>query len=121
MAWPPIIPTASRLVLANAAVPGCLLEQSDTGAAADGEGLVRVDLVIDGGRIAAIGPTSDRSAVERLPQIDLRGNQVWPCFVDMHTHLDKGHIWPRAENADGTFNGALTAAAADRTARWDTA
>ena len=26
----------------------------------------------------------------------------------MHTHLDKGHIWPRASNPDGTFMGALT-------------
>jgi cytosine deaminase len=21
---------------------------------------------------------------------------VFPAFVDMHTHLDKGHIWPRS-------------------------
>jgi cytosine deaminase len=26
----------------------------------------------------------------------------------MHTHLDKGHIWERAPNLDGTFNNALT-------------
>jgi cytosine deaminase len=43
---------------------------------------------------------------------------VLPAFVDMHTHLDKGHIWPRAPNPDGTFMGALTAVGADRTARW---
>jgi cytosine deaminase len=23
---------------------------------------------------------------------------VFPAFVDMHTHLDKGHIWPRSPN-----------------------
>ena len=39
---------------------------------------------------------------------------VLPCFTDMHTHLDKGHIWPRAANPDGTFMGALTTVAGDR-------
>ena len=32
-----------------------------------------------------------------------------PCFVDCHTHIDKGHIWPRMPNPDGTFMGALNA------------
>jgi cytosine deaminase len=36
----------------------------------------------------------------------------------MHTHLDKGHIWPRSPNPDGTFMGALATVGADRTARW---
>jgi hypothetical protein len=26
------------------------------------------------------------------------GRDGLPCFVDMHTHLDKGHIWPRSPN-----------------------
>ena len=46
------------------------------------------------------------------------GAQVWPGCLDMHTHLDKGHIWPRAENPDGTFAGALGAVMADRSANW---
>ncbi|TIX38271.1 MAG: cytosine deaminase, partial [Mesorhizobium sp.] len=41
-----------------------------------------------------------------------------PCFVDSHTHIDKGHIWPRKPNPDGTFMGALNATGADRAARW---
>jgi cytosine deaminase len=41
-----------------------------------------------------------------------------PCFVDCHTHLDKGHIWPRSPNPDGSFAGALTANGVDRTQRW---
>ena len=41
-------------------------------------------------------------------------------MVDMHTHLDKGHIWPRAENPDGSFLGARTAVAADREKHWTT-
>jgi len=43
---------------------------------------------------------------------------VWPTFVDMHTHIDKGHIWPRKPNPDGTFDSALAAVADDRAARW---
>jgi cytosine deaminase len=46
---------------------------------------------------------------------------VWPGFVDAHTHLDKGHIWPRAANPDGSFAGALRTVGADRRARWSAA
>ena len=46
---------------------------------------------------------------------------VWPCFVDMHTHLDKGHILPRQANPDGTFTGALDAVADDRRTNWTAA
>jgi cytosine deaminase len=43
---------------------------------------------------------------------------VLPRFVDVHTHLDKGHIWPRRANPDGTHAAARTAVAADREAHW---
>jgi Cytosine deaminase and related metal-dependent hydrolases len=43
---------------------------------------------------------------------------VLPAFVDLHTHLDKGHIWPRRQNPDGTWLGALMAVLADREANW---
>jgi cytosine deaminase len=36
----------------------------------------------------------------------------------MHTHLDKGHIWDRAPNPDGSFPGALETVGADRAANW---
>ncbi len=52
------------------------------------------------------------------PGVNLERGQVWPCPVDLHTHLDKGHIWPRQENPDGTFMGALHAVARDREANW---
>lgn len=48
----------------------------------------------------------------------MRGGQVWPLFVDVHTHLDKGHIWSRAPNADGTHATAARTVAADRKAHW---
>jgi cytosine deaminase len=44
------------------------------------------------------------------------GAMVFPAFVDMHTHLDKGHIWPRSPNPDGSFMGALTTVRADSAA-----
>ncbi len=37
-----------------------------------------------------------------LPFVDAGGGIVLPCFVDAHTHLDKGHIAPRIQNPDGT-------------------
>ncbi len=52
--------------------------------------------------------------------IDAQKGLLLPLFVDMHTHLDKGHIWPRASNPDGTFFGALNTVAQDRTQRWKT-
>ena len=71
-----------------------------------------VDLHISEGVVAATAPAG--TAPEG---VDLRGGQVWPCFVDVHTHLDKGHIWTRTPNPDGSFAGALAAVAADR-AHW---
>ena len=88
------------LTLENVTVPACLLGQPGD--------LVRTSLSLDGSRIVA-GP---------FPAVDMGGAMVLPCFTDMHTHLDKGHIWGRSPNPDGTFMGALTATGADREARW---
>ncbi len=41
--------------------------------------------------------------------LDLQRRIVFPCFVDAHTHLDKGHIWEVAPNPTGTFDDAITA------------
>ena len=91
------------LTLENLTVPACLLGQKGD--------LVRTRLHIAGDRI------TDQSG----QTVDMRGAMLFPCFTDMHTHLDKGHVWPRAPNPDGTFMGALTATGADRTARWSAA
>ena len=80
----------------------------------DGGDLVDIEIVA--GRIAAINPSG--AARDRSAATDLAGGLVWPGFVDLHTHLDKGHIWPRAKNPDGSFSGALAAAGADRRDRW---
>ena len=87
-------------------------------AARRSDGLVAADIVIADGRIERIDPPGRRT---RLPKVDLDRGMVWPCFVDMHTHIDKGHIWPRRRNPDGTFVGALEAVRFDRETRWSAA
>ncbi|MGS4946238.1 cytosine deaminase [Meridianimarinicoccus sp. RP-17] len=86
--------------LANVTVPACLLGQ-------EGD-LVRTEISVVDGRI---GPP-------QAVAVDMAGAMVLPCFTDMHTHLDKGHIWGRAPNPDGTFMGALNTVAADRATNW---
>jgi len=103
------IPADGHYVLANAAVPAALLDEPASGA------LKRVDITVADDRIAAIGPAGSAALPQRL---DLRGDIVLPAFVDLHTHLDKGHIWPRRQNPDGTWLGALMAVLADREANW---
>jgi cytosine deaminase len=107
------LPASGRYVLANATVPRDLAPEAVGDAR---EGLVTVDILISGGLIEAVFPKG--GAPDGVTVIDLDGGMVWPCFVDMHTHLDKGHIWERKPNPDGTFMGALDAVHDDREARW---
>jgi len=109
------IPDADRYVLANATLPAVTVdgfEGSDVG-----EGLMLADIVVSAGKIEALRPAG---SVAELPVFDLDQGQAWPCFVDMHTHLDKGHIWARRENPTGSFADALAAVDADRDANWTT-
>ena len=111
--WPPQIPPGRRFTLRRAAVPACLLDPAPANAAPNVEDLALVDIAVADGRVDSIRP-----AAESGDGIDLDGGQVWPCFVDMHTHLDKGHIWPRAQNPDGSFDGAIAAVIEDRGKNW---
>jgi cytosine deaminase len=107
------IPAAARYVLANATLPASLLDATELPFVLDG--LVRADIVVSNGRFESIAASD---SVATAPRVELDGGMVWPCFVDMHTHLDKGHIWPRRPNPNGTFDGALEAAGLDRAANW---
>lgn len=100
--------------LANATVPVCLVD--GTALAADRDGLAAVDLDLAGGKIARLTPAGITAA--SLPVTDLGRRMVWPGFVDLHTHIDKGHIWERATKTDGTHGGAVRAVSEDRTANW---
>ncbi|MEQ1612305.1 MAG: cytosine deaminase [Hyphomicrobiaceae bacterium] len=103
-----------RVTLQRATVPVCLVDGDAL--AGDAEGLVLVDIEIAEGRIAAI--TAAGTKPTTAPSIDLDRGMVWPGFVECHTHLDKGHIWPRASNPNGSFQGALETVMADRAANW---
>jgi cytosine deaminase len=105
----------SDYVLANATVPSAVTSGTINHM---GDGLGRADLLIERGEIVSVAPCGLLVGRDDVPAIDLDGGLVLPAFVDMHTHLDKGHIWPRKPNPDGTFPGALTAVSEDRPARW---
>lgn len=103
MPWP-----GDAALVRNVRVPGCLLD----GGPAE---LVSVDLRIAGGVIAEIGGGLAGEGV------DCGGSIAMPGFVDLHTHIDKGQIWPRASNKDGTHLAARDAVTADREANWSAA
>jgi cytosine/creatinine deaminase len=97
----------SDIWLRHAQVPAALVQAAP--AEADAEGLVRLDIRITNGDIAAIAPAGTADA-----GIDLNRGQVWPCFVDGHVHLDKTQTWSRQSNPDGTHPSAKAAVIADR-------
>ena len=109
------LPDAADYVLEDATVPASLIDGPAPGPVRDG--LVRADVVVAGGVIQALTAPGAARPADRA-SVALDGAMLFPCFVDAHTHLDKGHIWPRAANPDGTFPGALAAVGADRERNW---
>src|ERR1043165_5420485 len=105
----------TRFRLANARVPLCLLAGA-TQLTADADGFAGADIVIEKKSIAAIAAPA--AINDGLPRFDLEAGIVLPRLVDVHTHIDKGQIWARAENPDGTHMGARTAVMADREKNW---
>src|SRR5262249_32520224 len=110
------VPTSPAFRIVNARVPAVLAPELADHAAADG--FADCDIVVDKGRIAGLSLITARPAARELPTIDLRAGIVLPRFVDVHTHIDKGHIWPRRSNPDGTHPRARGAVAAHREAHW---
>ncbi|WP_413989457.1 cytosine deaminase [Labrys okinawensis] len=107
----PEIPASGRWSL-EATVPACLVALP--GLTPDEDGLARISLTVENGKIVALTPAGG------LPGA-LRAGMAFPTFVELHTHLDKGHIWPRRRNPDGTFFGALDNVTLDREAHWSAA
>ena len=101
--------------LKNAHVPKCLVSGDDYREETRA-GLCLVDLKIERGQIAAIVPAN--TSHPKIPALDLHKKIVLPCLVDVHTHLDKGHIWERSPNIGGTFDEALAKAIADGEKYW---
>ncbi len=103
------------LLIRNARVPRCLLA---TAADAGSEGdFALVDIAVSGAAVETIA-TAGGQAQDAADVIDLDRGIAFPAFVESHTHLDKGHIWPRRANPDGTFPGALENVGKDREANW---
>jgi cytosine deaminase len=120
-----MLPNSDHYWLLNAHVPVCLLAggRPEINAQQNADGLALVDLEIRAGLVQSIqlaqAARSRDTEQELTPSLDLRGGQVWPCFVDIHTHLDKGHIWERSPNPDGTFASALTTVEKDAAQHWN--
>ncbi|MEL6854370.1 MAG: cytosine deaminase [Cyanobacteria bacterium J06607_13] len=126
------IPSGDRYWLRGGRVPSSLLVDSSLASepqdgvrdlplqqGTDAQGLVAVDIEIRDGVVSCVrSPEASAGNEQDVPAVDLRGGLVWPCFVDMHTHLDKGHIWSRSPNPDGTFAAALETVQQDSTQRW---
>ncbi|WP_434052063.1 MAG: cytosine deaminase [Roseibium sp.] len=107
------LPKGPRFALLSATLPSVLAPESLT---SEKHGLCMADLVVSDGRIEAV--LTPGTAPPDIESVDLEDRMVWPCFVDMHTHIDKGHIWDRQPNPTGDFEGALTAVRADTKANW---
>lgn len=118
-----MIPDAPHFWLQNARLLLPLVQQPDAALAASlipalsaapaQEEITAVDIEIRQGAIASLVPAGTSHPGD-VPTVDLKQGLVWPCFVDMHTHLDKGYVWYRTPNPDGTFASALDMATADK-------
>ncbi|NEQ22457.1 MAG: cytosine deaminase [Microcoleus sp. SIO2G3] len=110
-------PVASPLWLKNAHVPRSLLPNRpwpDPDPFAARDHLVLVDLEIADGVIRSIEPSAPTTT-----GIDLKRGIIFPCFADLHTHLDKGHSWGRSPNLSGSFEEALARVRADSSKYWN--
>jgi cytosine/creatinine deaminase len=110
------IPTAKSYWIRNARIPGVMLARPVAETAADSDDGPLLDLLIVDGTIETIRPAG--ASASEVPSLDLGGRLVWPSLIDMHTHLDKGHIVARTQNPDGSFTGARNATSADRSKYW---
>ena len=100
-------PSEKPLTLCNLRAPQEVVPQTLRDTVADG--LCAVDISIAKGAIVRIAPAGQGEK----DGIDMRQRIVWPVTVDCHTHIDKGQVWPRSPNPDGTFIGAINASGAD--------
>lgn len=111
---------ADHYWLHNVHVPIALLHRFDPASITPitREGLTCISIEVRSGIITQI-QSADSPLPDAAPSIDLQRQIVFPCFVDMHTHLDKGHIWERSPNLDGTFETAVATVRADSERNWD--
>lgn len=92
------------VILGNVRVPATMVETPWSEAA---DGLVQCDIEIGNSRLQ-IKPQGETDA-SAPAYVDCSNRMVWALPVDAHTHIDKGQIWPRTKNLDGSFLGAMNA------------
>jgi cytosine deaminase len=112
------LPIAGPYVLKRARVLGRMLPEPVP--PLDFDGFAIVDMLVEDGVIAKIAPNGSVDFSE-APEVAMSGRIVLPLFVDVHTHLDKGHIWRRKRNPVGDFSSAIAATVEDRSAKWSAA
>lgn len=114
-----VIPSEGCYWLKNARVPISMLQVEDASIweSRTPEGLCLVDIQVAAGKVAQIVRANSQPMGD-MAVVDVQGGQVWAGFVDVHTHLDKGHIWERTPNLDGTFDQALDRVKQDSLRYW---
>ena len=112
------LPAAGPYVLKRARVLGRSLPEPV--GPLDYDGFAIVDILVDEEVIAKIAPHGTVGFGD-APEVAMSGRIVLPLFVDVHTHLDKGHIWRRMRNRSGDFPSAVAATIEDRSANWSAA
>lgn len=110
------VPPGGSFRIINARVPVDLVPKFSGAKAING--IADCEIVVEKGKIVFIGRAADAPQTPGLAVLNLRHGIVLPRFVDVHTHIDKGHIWPRIQNDNGTTVGARVAIEFDRTNRW---
>lgn len=117
------LPEASHYWLCNGRVvrsllsPECLTQLRLSESGSQEGALANVHVEICQGQILKVLPASAVLPEDSIA-VDVSYGLIWPCFVDVHTHLDKGHIWQRSPNPNGTFAGALETVKQDSQQRW---
>mmetsp|Transcript_11593 Transcript_11593/g.27538 ORF Transcript_11593/g.27538 Transcript_11593/m.27538 type:complete len:169 (-) Transcript_11593:81-587(-) len=113
-AWAFAVPEEGRYLLLNATVPVALVcGLCGPAPVMDSHGLARLDFLVEGGAITWAGAAGSFPGGEPPPVVDLSGGMVLPTFVDLHTHIDKGHTCERSPNPTGSLGGADQSTAAD--------
>jgi cytosine/creatinine deaminase len=116
---PSMLTGKGRVLLTNARIPAALLlEGAPQEAESDRDGSALVNLLIEDGKVLEVEPAQRLEDRADGQTFDVAGRHLWPLLIDVHTHLDKGHMVDRAPDSGGTHAGARAATTADRLAHW---
>jgi len=66
-----------------------------------------VDVLLDGDRVARVGPVASVRAPADADRVDLSGYLLAGAFAEPHAHLDKAFTIEQVDNPEGTLAGAM--------------